>query len=127
VFRASRADYYDKKFRLAFPVELYGVIDRTTTHYLHVSLYLSCVWSNSAVMGKGMTNSSQERFVCTGSLCLARGSPLLKTTKIKFFAECDDVSYKDLIDALIKLLEYLQTFLIPERQINLDDKLKHGA
>jgi len=113
VFRASRADYYDKKFRLAFPVELYGVIDRTTTRYLHVSLYLSCVWSHSAVMHKGMTNSSQERFVCTRSFCLARGSPPLKTTTVKFFAESDDVSYKDLTDALTKLLEYLQTLYNP--------------
>jgi hypothetical protein len=113
VFRASRADSYDKKFRPTFPVELYGVIDRTTTHYLYVSLYLSCVWSHSAVMRKGRTNSSQERFVCSRSFCFARGSPPLKTTIVKFFAESDDVNYKDLIDALTKSLEYLQTFYNP--------------
>jgi len=37
VLRVSRTDYYDKKFRPAFPVELYGVLDRTTTPYLHDS------------------------------------------------------------------------------------------
>jgi hypothetical protein len=84
-----------------------------TKHYFLVSLYLFCVWSHSAVMRKGRTNNSQEQFVCARRFCFARGSPPLKTTIVKFFAESDDVSYKDLIDALTKLLEYLQTFYNP--------------
>jgi len=118
VFRASRADCYDKKFRPAFPVELYGVTDRTTTHYFLVSLYIFCVWSHSAIMRKGRTNNKQEQFVCTQRFCFARGSPPLKMTIVKFFAESDDVSYKDLIDALTKLFEYLQTFYNPRTSNN---------
>lgn len=111
--RALRADYYDKKFRPAFPDELYGVTDKTTTHYFLVSLYLFCVWSHSAVMRKGRTNNSQELFVCIRRFCFVQGSPPLKTTIVKFFPESDDVSYKDLIDALTNLLENLQTFYNP--------------
>ena len=78
--------------------------DRTTIHYLLFSLYLFCVWSHSAVMRQARTNSTQERFVCTRSFRFVWGSALLKTTVVKFFAESYDVSYKDLIGALTKLL-----------------------
>jgi hypothetical protein len=76
-------------------------------------------------MRKGRTNNSKEQFDCTRRFCFARGSPPLKTAIVKFFAESDDVSYKNLFDALTKLLEYLQKFLTPEPQITLDGKLKH--
>ena len=50
----------------------------------------------------------------------------MKTAVVKFFAEPDDVSYKDFIDALTKLLQYLQTFYNPGASEKVDNKLKHG-
>jgi hypothetical protein len=38
-----------------------------------------------------------------GMFCFVRGSPRLKKTEVKFFAESKDMSYKDMIDALTKL------------------------